>query len=69
MRTGTALRSENRKIYKKRRPVKTTLKVFGILLAALIVLFIVAFFSFQRYIVYTPDGPRLEIPIVQRYRK
>ncbi len=65
---GTALGSEKRKIYKKRRPIQTTLKVLGILLAALIALFIIAFFSFQRYIVYTPDGLRLEIPFVQQYR-
>ncbi len=60
--------SEKRKIYKKRRPIKTTLQVLGILLAALVVLFIIFFFSFQRYIVYTPDGLRLEIPIVQKYK-
>lgn len=63
------MEGEKRKIYKKRRPLKTALKVLGITLAVLAALFIIAFISFQRYIVYTPDGLRLEIPFVQKYGK
>jgi len=55
------------KVYKKRRPLKVALTVLGILLAVLILLSIVVFFGFQKYIVYTPEGVRLEIPFLQKY--
>lgn len=61
------LSGENKKIYKKRRPLKIALKVLGILLAALVLLSVIVFFGFQKYIVYTPEGVRLEIPFLQKY--
>jgi hypothetical protein len=55
------------KVYKKRRPLKIVLRVLGVLLAVVILLSVVIFFGFQKYIVYTPDGVRLEIPFLQKY--
>jgi len=62
-----ALSGEKKKIYKKRNPLKIALRVLGILLAVLILLSVVIFFGFQKYIVYTPEGIRLEIPFLQKY--
>ena len=54
-------------IYHGRNPVKTAFKVLGIVLAALVVLAVIVFFWFKRYIVYTDDGQlRLEVPFIQR---
>lgn len=58
---------EKKKIYKKRNSLKIALRALGILLAVLILLSVVVFFGFQKYIVYTPEGIRLEIPFLQRY--
>lgn len=58
---------EKKKIYKKRKPLKIALKVLGILIAVLVLLSVVVFFGFQKYIVYTPEGIRLEIPFLQKY--
>ena len=54
------------KVYKKRRPLKIVLSS-GCSLAVVILLSVVIFFGFQKYIVYTPDGVRLEIPFLQKY--
>ena len=56
--------NENR-IYRSRRPLKTALTVFFALLAALIILAVGIFFGFRRYIVYTSDGVRLDVPWLQ----
>ena len=51
-----------------RRPhgtIKTIIKILLIILAVLIVLAVFCFFYFQRYIVYLPDGIRLEIPFLK----
>jgi len=61
------LSGEKKKIYKKRNPLKITLRVLGVLLAVLVLLSVVIFFGFQKYIVYTPEGIRLEIPFLQKY--
>lgn len=55
------------KVYKKRRPLKIALKVLAVLVIVLVFLSIIVFFGFQKYIVYTPDGVRLEIPFLQKY--
>ena len=43
------------KIYRSRRPLKTALTV-------LFVLAVSVFFGFRRYIVYTSDGVKLDVP-------
>jgi|GEM_PF-1928099 len=54
----------NKKIYRVRSPVKTFFRVlFGVFLC-LILLFLFVFFYFQKYIVYTETGIRLEIPFL-----
>lgn len=53
------------RIYRSHRPLKTALTVFFILLAALIALAIATFFGFKKYIVYTSDGVKLEVPWLQ----
>ena len=41
--------------------------MLGIVLAVLVVLAVIVFFWFKRYIVYTDDGQlRLEVPFIQR---
>ena len=50
------------RIYRSKRPLKTALTVFFVLALALIVLAIGVFFGFRRYIVYTSDGVKLDVP-------
>ena len=57
-------RSEVR-IYRSRRPLKTALTVFFVLAAILLILAVAVFFGFRRYIVYTSEGVKLEIPRLQ----
>ena len=56
--------NENR-IYRSRRPLKMVLTVLFALAAALIILAVGIFFGFRRYIVYTSDGVRLDVPWLQ----
>ena len=57
----------SRKIYRRRGPLKLILKIiFGLVLFA-VVLAVVIFFWFQSYIVYTPEGVRLDIPFLNRH--
>ena len=51
-----------RKLYRKSSPWKILLGIFVAVLIILAVLAVVIFFSFQKYIVYTPDGLHLEVP-------
>ena len=60
---------DKKRVYRKRNPFKIALKVLGVFLALLILLLIVLFFGFQKYIVYTPGGIKLDIPYLQQYRK
>ena len=53
------------RIYRSRKPLKTALVVFFSLLLALIVLAVAVFVGFQKYIVYTSDGVKLEVPWLQ----
>lgn len=59
-----ARQSRSKKIYRERSSLALFFKIFGIVIAALIVLFIVIFFWFQRYIVYTGEGLELKIPFL-----
>lgn len=53
------------KIYRSRKPLKTALAVFSVLLLVLAVLAVAIFFGFKKYIVYTSDGVKLEVPWLQ----
>ena len=58
--------NRSRKVYRPKKPVKTFFKVFGSIIAVLILLAVFVFFYFQRYIVIDPDsGLRLEIPFLE----
>jgi len=59
------LARQKEKIYRRRRPLRTLLRVLGVSLLTIILLLVVVFFWFQRYIVYTPDGIRLDIPFLR----
>ncbi len=59
---------DKKRIYRKRNPILTALKVLGGVIAALILLVVLLFFSFQKYIVYTSDGIKLDIPYLRQYR-
>lgn len=50
------------KVYKNHNVLKTVISVVLILLVAAIILAVSIFYGFQKYIVYTADGVRLEIP-------
>ncbi len=50
------------KIYRSRRPLKTALTVLFVLALALLILAVSVFFGFRRYIVYTSDGVKLDVP-------
>ena len=45
--------------------VRTIIKIVLIVIAVLVALAIFCFFYFQRYIVYMPDGVRLDIPFLR----
>jgi len=59
------LARQKEKIYKRRRPLRTLLRVLGVSLLVTLVLVVALFFRLQRYIVHTPDGIRLDIPILR----
>ncbi len=50
------------RIYRSHKPLKTALAVIFIVLAVLITLAAGIFFGFRKYIVYTSDGVKLEVP-------
>ena len=52
--------------YRSRRPRKIILTVFVSLLLAFVILMITLFFALKKYIVYTPDGLRLDIPLLSQ---
>jgi hypothetical protein len=54
-----------RKTYRSHRPLKIFIKALLITLAALVVIAVCIFFGFRKYIVYTPGGVRLDIPILR----
>ncbi len=56
---------ESVRIYRARRPWRTVATVLLTLLAVAATLAILVFFYFKRYIVYTSDSVRLEIPWLQ----
>jgi hypothetical protein len=54
--------SKDNKVYRNKHPWKTAIIVFITLLLILIVLTVLIFFSFRKYIVYTSDSVKLEVP-------
>jgi len=55
-----------REFYNQRSTARTLVKVLLIVLLVLVVLAVFLFFFLQRYIVYTADGLRLELPILNQ---
>jgi len=55
----------NKKIYRKRNPVKIILLILLGLVIAAVILVVSVFFGFKKYIVYTDDGIHLEVPMLQ----
>ena len=57
-----------REFYKSGKPVSAVVKTVVIVLLILAVLAVFFFFYLQKYIVYTPDGLYLNIPLLQNAR-
>ena len=53
---------QRERIYKRRRPLRTFLRVLGILIGLTLLSLIFLFFWLQNFIVHTQDGVRLDIP-------
>ena len=60
--------SKDRQVYKKYRPLRVILTVIGVALAVILLLMILIYFGFRKYIVYTPDGLYLDIPWLEDVR-
>jgi len=58
-------RRKKERIYRRRRPFRALLRVLIGLILVVCVLAVVIFFWFQRYIVHTPDGVRLDVPFLR----
>lgn len=56
--------TNKKKIYRPKTPVKTFFKVLGIIILILVFLAVFIFFSFQKYIVYSGNELKLEIPFL-----
>lgn len=54
-----------KRIYRQHKPVKAVLTALAIVIATLVLLAVMIFFSFKKYIVYSDDGVRLEVPWLQ----
>lgn len=56
------------KLYKQRRFIKVALKILAIIVAAIVLICILIFFGFRKYIAYTPGGKLyLDIPWLEGY--
>ena len=58
----------NKRIYRRRNPVKIVFSVLGIILAAAILLFAIVFFGFKKYAVYTDEGVTVVVPWLEDVR-
>lgn len=54
--------SGRKKIYRSRTPLRIAVTTLIIILVLFVLVSAIVFFSFQKYIVYTADGLRLEVP-------
>lgn len=61
-------RKKSKQIYRRRSPVKIVFAVLGGIILAALILFMLVFFGFQKYAVYTDDGVTLEVPWLEEYR-
>lgn len=52
--------------YRGRRTSTDILKTIAVVLAVLVVLMLAVLFWGQRYLIYTDDGPRLDLPFFQQ---
>ena len=59
------MRTQTPKIYKSHRFFRAAVKVSFIALLICALLFVALFFGLRRYAVYTPEGVRLDIPILR----
>lgn len=56
----------NRELYRGRKKRRPWLRIVLIILAVLITAALLLFYGLQKYIVYTPNGLKLELPILQQ---
>lgn len=56
---------KSNKTYRSFRPVKVIFTTIVLVLLTLLLLAVAIFFGFRKYIVYTTDGLRLDIPWLQ----
>ncbi len=56
---------KKREFYSRRKPVRLIIKIIAVIAALLIIAAVFLFFHMQRYVVYTPEGARLDIPILR----
>lgn len=54
--------SKDNRIYRNKRPAKIIITSLLIFIAVLLLLIVTIFFGFRKYIVYTDNGIRLEVP-------
>ncbi|MBQ4381288.1 MAG: hypothetical protein II794_00955 [Oscillospiraceae bacterium] len=59
-------RRRDRRIYRTGHPWRTALIVLAVLVVAAVLIFWGIVASFRKYIVYTDDGVKLEVPWLQR---
>lgn len=60
-----AKKAKSKRIYRERSPLALFLKALGIILLSLVVLSLMIFFWFQRYVVYDSNGATLRVPFLQ----
>ena len=56
--------SRKKEFYSRRRPLRTALKIILITILILVIISVGLFFYLQRYVVYTADGVRLDLPFL-----
>ncbi|MBR5382133.1 MAG: hypothetical protein IK136_05875 [Oscillospiraceae bacterium] len=56
------MKNPSRRVYRGRSPARVIVGVVAGVVLAAIILCACVFFGFKKYIVYTPDGLRLEVP-------
>lgn len=57
-----------REFFRKSDTAHTAIKIVLIVLLILLLIAVFLFFYLQRYIIYTDNGVRLDIPILRSYR-
>jgi len=56
------MKSPSRRVYRGKSPARLLAGIVAGVVLAAIILCASVFFGFRKYIVYTPDGLRLEVP-------